>query len=140
MAAPVDRISDRHRVGVAQLERLDEYVTIKRSIVERYATAFRGSRCIRPHPEPAHCRSIFWMYSVRSDREARPQIDKLNAADIMARPLWVPLHRLPAFKDSCLVHHSEQCDELHATGLSLPCSVALTTNDQQRVIEALNQP
>ena len=124
-------------LGVAQLEKLDEYVEIKRAIAGRYAAAFGDNRHIRTHREPADCRSTFWMYSIRLDRAARPEIDKLNADGIMARPLWVPLHRLPVFKDSCFIYNAEQCDQLHAAGLSLPCSVGLTTKDQQRVTEFL---
>ena len=126
-------------LGVAQLEKLDEYVEIKRTIAERYAAAFRSNRCIRPHPEPTHCRSTYWMYSVRLDRASRPQVDRLNAVGIMARPIWIPLSRLPAFKDSCCVYRSLQCDELYATGFSLPCSTGLPADDQERVIQALDQ-
>ena len=67
-------------LGVAQLEKLDEYVEIKRGIAARYAEFLKNNPHIKVHPEPQHCRSIFWMYSLMLDRVARPVIDSLNRA------------------------------------------------------------
>jgi perosamine synthetase len=124
-------------IGVAQLEKLEEYVEIKRRIAARYATGLRDGPGIRPHPEPAHNRSTFWLYSVELDRPARPIVDALNARGIMSRPMWVPLHRLPSFERACFAMPQRHCDALYERALSLPCSVGLTAADQERVIRQL---
>lgn len=123
-------------LGVAQLESLDDYVESKRAIASRYAAAFAATPQVVVHPEPENCRSTFWMYTVKLDRPARPVIDSLNAAGIQARPLWVPLARLPAFAGCSGVPHAHAV-ALHSSGVSLPGSVGLTETQQQQVTAAL---
>ncbi len=123
-------------LGVAQLEKLDEYVKRKRTIAARYAEALAGLP-VTPHPESAHSRSTFWMYSVTSQGTARPLIDQLNEQGIQARPLWQPLKRLPAFRDCPAGTELPVLNALYDKGLSLPCSVSLDTAAQERVISAL---
>jgi perosamine synthetase len=115
-------------LGVAQLEKLTEYVETKRNIARRYATLFAGCDAIHIHPEPAGCQSTFWMYTVRLNRQARPLIDRLIERGIMARPIWVPLHRLPVFKNVFDVG-STVADDLYTQAISLPCSVSLSENE-----------
>lgn len=126
-------------LGVAQLEKLDEYVEIKRGIAARYAAGFKDCAGVTVHPEPQHCRSIFWMYSVTLAAGSRPVMRRLNEQGIMARPIWVPMHRLPAFSGHCHVVKASEAERFYECGLSLPCSVSLTEADQQRVILALRQ-
>jgi perosamine synthetase len=126
-------------LGVAQLEKLDEYVEIKRGIAARYAEGLKDCAGVTVHPEPRDCRSIFWMYSATLPCEAGPVIRRLNEQGIMSRPLWVPLHRLPAFSGHCHVVKAGEAERFYERGLSLPCSVSLTESDQQRVIAALRQ-
>ena len=51
-------------LGIAQLERLNEFFRKKRVIEQRYSSLLRPYRGVELHPEPMHCNSIFWMYSV----------------------------------------------------------------------------
>jgi perosamine synthetase len=115
-------------LGVAQLEKLDEYVAIKRRIAARYAEAFAGTQAITPHPASTHANPTYWLYTVMLDRPARPIVDALNADGIQSRPIWVPMHKLPMFT-SCWRHSSEFADQFHEHALSLPCSVGLSDDD-----------
>jgi perosamine synthetase len=60
----------------------------------------------------------------------------LSESGIQTRPLWQPLHRSQAHRDSppadCPI-----AERLYRQALSLPCSVGLSEHDQQRVIEAI---
>ncbi len=121
-------------IGVAQMQMLSEFVAAKRAIAARYHSAFQDVCGITAHPEPVACRSTFWMYTVALDRPSRPLIDALNAEKIQSRPIWVPIHRLPAFSE-CYAYRCESCDELQNVALSLPCTVDLTREQQDRVIQ-----
>lgn len=67
----------------------------------------------------------------------RPVIDRLNLEGILSRPLWVPLPRLPMFAD-CYCHGPLiEIEQLYKQALSLPCSVSLSHEDQERVINSL---
>jgi perosamine synthetase len=124
-------------LGVAQLEKLGEYVDVKRTIARDYATLLGACPHVTAHPEPANCRSTFWMYSLRLDRPSRPIIDILNAAGVMARPIWVPLHRLPAFQAHAANTGSAVTDDFYRYALSIPCSVGLTKDRVQAVAATL---
>jgi perosamine synthetase len=124
-------------LGVAQLEKLDEYTAIKRGIAKRYAQFFKDCEDIEVHPERSNCRSTFWMYTVRLNQKARPIIDQLITNWIMARPLWTPLHWLPAFTGNVYAVEVSVADDLYDRAISLPCSVSLIEDEMARVAQDL---
>jgi perosamine synthetase len=127
-------------LGVGQLEMLDEYVACKRAIASRYSEALGDSpQILQIHPEPSDCRSIFWMFTVRLDRAARPLVDALAKSGVVSRPLWHPLHELPAMSDSAKWGSLADSLELCCSAISLPCSVNLNSSDQERVVAVLKK-
>src|SRR5207249_5613216 len=71
-------------VGVAQLEDLEPYIEAKRDIARQYRTAFAHQPGVVVHPEPPHCRSTFWMFTLRLDRHALPRVDRLDQRGVTA--------------------------------------------------------
>jgi perosamine synthetase len=125
-------------LGVGQMELLDEYVERKRAIANRYAEGLGGtSGIVQLHPEPEHCRSTFWMYTLLLDRPARPVVDALGKSGIIARPIWRPMFELPAMQGSHSWGDLPVTAVVCSSAISLPCSVDLTAEDQERVIQAL---
>ena len=128
-------------MGCAQMEQLDRYIMAKRTIAERYAAAL-GDIGIVPMREAEWAHSIFWMFTVLIDEARfgsswRALLRHLHAAKIQTRPLWEPLHRSKAHS-GCQAYDCEIADHLHAQALSLPCSVGLTAEQQERVIAAIH--
>lgn len=130
-------------IGVAQMERLDDYLGRKRAIAARYGVGLREVPGITPMPEAPWARSAWWLYTVLVDPEAfgmdaRGLLRALAGRGIQARPLWQPLSLSPAHRPPingpCPVAES-----LHRRALSLPCSVGLSAADQQTVIEAIGE-
>lgn len=130
-------------MGVAQMEKLDEYIAAKRRVAEAYTKALNDVPGITPIREAPWAFSIFWLYTVLVDEQdygvtSRVLLRQLGEAGIQARPLWQPIHR-------SVPHHENQitrchvADRLHERALSLPCSVGLNQADQQRVIEVLRK-
>lgn len=125
-------------LGVGQMELLDEYVERKRAIAARYAEGLGGvPGLVQLHPEPDHCRSTFWMYTLLLDRPARPVVDALGAAGIISRPIWRPMFELPAMQGSHSWGGLPVSRHTCTHAISLPCSVDLSPADQQRVIQTL---
>jgi perosamine synthetase len=124
-------------LGVAQLEKLDDYVEIKRRIAARYAESLKNNPHIEVHPEPRYCRSTFWMYSVILDRVARPIIDSLNRGGVMSRPIWIPIHKLPVFSAAAFPFKVTTAEGLYRSGLSLPCSIGISEAELGRVVDLL---
>jgi len=128
-------------LGCAQLDKLDEYVRVKRRLAETYARALSPVRgVVGPREAPwAFC--TFWLYTVlvqenQYGMDSRALLRKLREANIEARPLWQPLHLSPAHAGV----HSRKCpvaERLNQQALSLPSSVGLTSDHQQRVLDIL---
>lgn len=128
-------------VGVAQLEQLAGFVARKRRIAARYAAALDGVPGLTTMREAPWASSTYWMYTVLVDEkrfgmDARALLKHLAEQGIMTRPLWQPMHLSPAHKGS----RDAGCGvaaRLYRDALSLPSSVALTDEQQARVVAAL---
>ena len=128
-------------VGCAQMEQLPSFINKKRAIAEVYAAALHGIQGISIMPEAPWAGSVYWMYTILVDAGvtgigSRALLGALAKHGIQTRPLWQPIHRSPAHQSST-VWDCPVADRLSDQGLSLPCSVGLTTGEQARVIEAL---
>jgi perosamine synthetase len=128
-------------MGCAQLEQVDAFVAKKRAIHARYSEAFAGLPGLTPMKEAPWARAAFWMFTMLVDETtfgigSRPLLKELGEQKIQTRPLWEPMHQSQAHAGA----YSPGCpvaERLHAQALSLPCSVGLTDEDQERVIEAV---
>jgi perosamine synthetase len=128
-------------MGCAQLEQLEEYIAIKRRIAATYAEAFDGVRGLTLMPHADWAESIFWMYTILVDSssygmDSRALMRKLAGHGIQARPLWQPCHLSPAHEGAYSVNCSV-AEQLNRHALSLPSSVGLRVEDQQRVVEII---
>jgi perosamine synthetase len=129
-------------MGCAQLEKLDEYIALKRSIAHTYSREFESLAGIYTMSEAAWASSIFWMYTILVDEKeyglsSRELLHNLDKHGIQTRPLWQPLHLsqiyLGAQITPCAV-----AERLNMEALSLPCSVGLNDASQQRVVDIVH--
>ena len=130
-------------MGVAQMERIEEFVERKRAIARTYEAAFselEGTTVMltQPHTEPT-----FWLYTILLNRDAtlddrKTVINELNERGIGARPLWHTLHDLRPYQD-CQAVQIEHSVRLYERGVSLPSSVGLTASDQEMCIAAVRE-
>lgn len=130
-------------MGCAQMELLDEYISAKRRIAARYAEAFADLEGIAPMREASWASSVFWMFTVLLDETRfglgwRELLARLQERKIQTRPLWQPLHLSRAHAGSQAIG-GEVSERLYATALSLPCSVGLKPDDQERVIATVRE-
>lgn len=130
-------------MGCAQMELLDEYIATKRRIAARYTEAFADLDGLTPMREAPWASSVFWMFTVLIDEARfglgwRALLAKLQEQNIQTRPLWQPLHQSRAHAGSQVVG-GEVAERLYATALSLPCSVGLKPDDQERVIAGVRE-
>ncbi len=130
-------------MGCAQMEQLDAYVAAKREIADRYSLALRDISGIVPMRQASWAKSTFWMYSVLIKEEkfginSRHLLQALAAQKIQCRPLWQPIHQSPAHALS-RTGELPVSEQLSKEALSLPCSVGLSKDAQQKVINQLCQ-
>lgn len=130
-------------IGCAQMEQLDGFVNRKREIAATYERELQSAGGIRFLKEASWAFGTFWLYTVLINEQeygidSRALLIELNRDGIQSRPLWQPLHRSPAHKDS-QSFNIRVADALNRDGVSLPCSVGLTDADQARVISAIRR-
>jgi dTDP-4-amino-4,6-dideoxygalactose transaminase len=120
-----------------------DYIATKRRIAHRYNAALQNLPGITPMPEAPWATSSFWLYTILVDealygRDSRSLLRALADSKIQTRPLWQPMHQSEAHAQS----QTRTCvtaDRLVRQGLSLPCSVGLTDEQQETIIRQIHQ-
>ena len=129
-------------VGLAQLEQLDAHVRRKREIASGYAKGLADLPGVTLPGEAPWARSTFWLYTILvappAARTSRELIADLEAENIEARPVWAPLHEQRPYRDA-RAFGIEHSGTIHARAVSLPSSVDLGAEDQERVVAAVRR-
>lgn len=106
-------------IGLAQLERADEFITAKRRLATSYREHLRGLP-VQLHAEAPETKHSYWMVSVLVERP--DQRDALRAhlarAGIETRPLFYPAHTMPMYARSYRKH--PVAEDLAWRGINLP--------------------
>jgi len=128
-------------MGVAQLEMISEYIDAKLNISKRYEANLGKVRGIVTPKAAKWATPVFWLYTVLIDKarfgmDSRMLIQELREQNIQSRPFWHPIYSLPPFRD-CFSYHVDVADRLYRQGLSLPSSVGLSPDVQQKVCNAI---
>lgn len=86
-------------LGCAQLEQLERFIAIKRKRATAYAEMFHDTDW-EFVTEPENCRSNYWLCAVltNSPSEKNAFLAATNDAGLGTRPVWEPLHTLPAYQ------------------------------------------
>lgn len=130
-------------VGLAQFEQLEMYIDKKNAIAQNYSLALKPVRGLRLPEQAAWARSIWWLYTILVEPKtygmnSRALMKILETRKVQARPFWHPLHSLKAFA-GCGSYRIENSLRSYQQGLSLPSSVGLSAEDQERVVEILTE-
>jgi dTDP-4-amino-4,6-dideoxygalactose transaminase len=122
-------------IGLAQLERLDEFIAKRRLINERYRILFDGFPGISFQNELPDSLSNYWLTTILIDENQTGFSNDrfrilLFKNGIETRFLWKPLHLQPAYR-GVPYYGGQTAEKLFLKGLCLPSSVSLTFEDQK---------
>lgn len=122
-------------IGLAQLERADEIITLKRQVADWYREALEGLP-LQMHAEQPGTRHSYWMCSVLLDDPAQRQAlrDHLKKSGIETRPLFAPAHHLPHCKTD---EDFPVAQDLSARGMNLPSYPTLSRAQVQQVVDGI---
>ena len=129
-------------VGVAQLEKLEEWIEKRRLINERYRMLLNQLPGISFQMEQEESRSNFWLSTILIDAKitgfSNKQVrEALLHKSIETRFLWKPLHLQPVFSNVPF-YGGKVAENLYHSGLCLPSSVSLTLEDQEYIVGIIN--
>ena len=141
------RMSNLHAaVGVAQLERLDEFVARKRAMGLRYTELLADIPGIElPLAQTDYAENIYWVYGIVLRAEvpfdAKVVMQKLAAAQIGTRPFFWCMHEQPIFAKMGLFAGAScpVAERLARRGFYLPSGIALTESQIDRVSSSLRE-
>lgn len=112
-------------VALAQMESLDTFVRNKRELAENYAEYFKEKN-ITFLTELNERHSNYWLNAlILENRKERDEaLNILNESQVMCRPIWTLLNKLPAFK-SCQTDGLKNAQWLEDRVVNIPSSVRL---------------
>jgi perosamine synthetase len=131
-------------VGVAQLERLDEFVEHKRIIGRLYNELLSGLPNVQlPLAKTDAAENIYWVYGLVLDESkglnAEQAMDKLAAKGIGCRPFFCPIHQQPVLLRMGLFKSESYpvAERLYQQGFYIPSGMALTEEQARKVAKAV---
>jgi perosamine synthetase len=133
-------------VGVAQLERLDEFVVRKRRIGTVYQERLRDICGVQlPVARTAYAENIYWVFGVVLDGhvpfDAAEAMRRLAARDVGTRPFFWPMHEQPALRNMGLFADEAypNAERLARRGFYLPSGLSLTESQIDKVASAIQE-
>ena len=133
-------------LGVAQMERINEFLQKKRAIGKEYQARCKDlPGIILPLPSQSFADNIYWVFGLVLDESIRHDADwarqELKQLGIETRPFFWPIHEQPVFLKAGLFKglRLPQAERLARRGFYLPSGLALTRPDQERVVQALKE-
>lgn len=111
-------------VGVAQIEKIDAIIDVKRKIAEKYKTFF-NSLNITYVSEPTNSFSNYWLNAIllNSAQEKETFLKFVNENNVMTRPVWRLTHELEMYKN-CQRGNLDNSKWLQERLVNLPSSVS----------------
>ena len=148
-----DEISDNYRftnlqaaVGLAQLERLDEFVEKKREIGKFYTNALADIEGIKlPVAKTEYADNIYWVYGIVLDKEtilSNQDITKLLAAEgIGTRTFFWCMHEQPVYQKQGMFDGEkyENAEYLARKGFYIPSGLAITKTQMEIVADKIHK-
>jgi len=121
-------------IGLAQTERLEDYVAMRRRNAALYTAQLQEVSGITTPPEAEWAKNVFWMYGILVD-EAAYGMDRDRLRHVLAdhgietRTFFIPMHCQPIYWHSFKGQRYPVAEDLCRRGLYLPSASSLTTAD-----------
>lgn len=131
-------------LGLAQLERLDEFIIKKRQIGEWYNSLLYGITGLQlPLAKVDYSNNIYWVYGLLISKDlnisAIEIMNQLEEFGIGSRPFFYPMHKQPVFKKMGMFENVKlpNSDYLSEKGFYIPSGLGLTYDQAFFVSEKL---
>ncbi len=133
-------------VGLAQLERLDEFVKKKRKMGKYYTEKLNELEFIQlPLEKTSYADNIYWVYGmVLSDQlnfDASEIMKRLGTKNIGTRSFFFPMHEQPVFHKMGLFINERYplAEKIARRGFYVPSGLALTEIQADEVVQAIKE-
>lgn len=133
-------------LGVAQVERLDEFVLRKRRMGHRYSELLEGIQSLQlPLKETHYAQNIYWVYGLMLDDRvpfnAAEAMRLLAEKNIGCRPFFWPMHEQPVFMKMGWYSGESYpvAEKMGRRGFYIPSGLGLSIEQVEIVAEAVRE-
>lgn len=128
-------------IGVAQMERIDEFIQKKIDNAELYNSLLSDIKGITIPPSEPWAKNVYWMYSILIEESFGVVRDDvmslLRKQGIDTRPFFYPLHTLPHYAGGR--ERLPVAEEIATKGINLPSATTLQKEDIVRIADAIRK-
>lgn len=130
-------------LGLAQLEQLPRFIATKKKRYAQYQEQIGNIPGLSLLGVPNYCDSNHWFYSLLIDEQEYglgrdALLDRFAAERIQARPIWKLNHTQKPYLQN-QAYRIEKAPRFFDSTLNLPCSVGLTDEELERVVDVLRK-
>jgi perosamine synthetase len=129
-------------LGLAQLEKINEHIKIKREIGKQYQDGFKGMSGFKlPLTKTDYADNIYWVFGLIAETEdlCEKTVKRLSELQIGTRPFFWCMHEQPVFKKMGLFKNERYpvAEKLARNGFYLPSGLGISINEIRTVISHL---
>src|SRR5690625_1282478 len=125
-------------LGLAQLEQLEEFISIKRNNYELYKKKFKSIQGLSLLPFKENIRSNYWFYAMYISEDYPLDRDELIKSlsnnNIQTRPIWDLISDQKPYRDNG-IYKVQKARKFLKHIIYIPCSSNLTSKDVETVVD-----
>lgn len=133
-------------LGVAQLERLDEFIVRKRKMGKLYTELLSDISSLHlPIESTEYAENIYWVYGIVLDESlainGEEMMKRLHSMGIGTRAFFWPMHEQPVFEKMGLFRGESYpiAEQLARRGIYIPSGLALSSEQIHKVAEKVRE-
>ncbi len=123
-------------MGVAQMEQLPGFIERKKEIDTYYKAELQNVGDIQFQKVAENVNANCWLFTFRSG-EQKKLLKALNENNLQSRPFWVPMNKLPMYKDSIFISKNQISETIYKQCLSIPCSTNISEKEMEKVVQII---
>lgn len=133
-------------LGLAQLEKIDEHIKIKKRMGAAYKAALGNIEMLDLPPEDqSYAENIYWVFGliIKDDAtiDAEFFMNRLAEKNIGTRPFFWPMHMQPVFLNMGIFQGEKYpfAERMGRNGFYLPSGLGMSDSQQEMVIESVRR-
>ncbi len=133
-------------LGLAQLERLDDFIARKRAMGLRYTKLFSDLACVQlPLTHTEYAENIYWVYGLLLDEstglDSQEVMKRMAAKGVGTRPFFYPMHLQPVLRRMGLFKDEQYpvAERFYRQGFYIPSGLALTDSQINYSADAMRE-
>lgn len=125
-------------MGVGQMELLPVFLKRKLEIIDFYKKELDGMGDISFQKVEETVSPNWWLPTIMTGKQ-REVLKILNDNKMQSRPFWVPMNKLPMFKNDVYYTKNDRSDYIYQKCLSIPCSTNITDDEMASVVSKIKE-